>query len=190
MKNNLVVLKSVELFNGIEEADLLQLLSCLSVKRAVYEKGQTEFSCGEVIDRFGIVLSGEVKVVQDELTFGNRSILAESTPAICSRSRLHFASNMTLSVSVYYNGESEIMFIYSGAFLLSVLRPAFSHEAHSKPAEHNSRKTFCLRRRSNLHPSGRHAKNCCLPLGRGREAGNSRFSIPFNRQELRRLSFR
>ena len=59
MKNYLDVLKAVRLFKGIEEADLQPLLSCLCAKVIPYEKGQTVFSSGESIEKFGIVLSGQ-----------------------------------------------------------------------------------------------------------------------------------
>ena len=56
MKNYLDVLKAVRLFKGIEEADLQPLLSCLAAKSVRFEKGQTVFSSGESIEKFGIVL--------------------------------------------------------------------------------------------------------------------------------------
>ena len=76
MKNYLDVLKAVRLFKGIEEANLQPLLSCLCAKVIPYEKGQTVFSSGESIKKFGIVLSGQVQVVQDDY-YGNRSILGK-----------------------------------------------------------------------------------------------------------------
>ena len=57
MKNYTDVLKTVRLFKGIEEADLQPLLSCLAAKSVRFEKGQTVFSSGESIEKFGIVLS-------------------------------------------------------------------------------------------------------------------------------------
>ena len=74
MKNYLDVLKTVRLFKGIEESDLLPLLSCLTAKSVHYEKGQTVFFSGESIEKFGIVLSGQVQVVQDDY-YGSRSLL-------------------------------------------------------------------------------------------------------------------
>lgn len=74
MKNYADVLKTVRLFKGIEEADLRPLLSCLAAKSVRFEKGQPVFSSGESIEKFGIVLSGQAQVVQDDY-YGNRSIL-------------------------------------------------------------------------------------------------------------------
>ncbi len=75
MKKYLEILKKVNLFKGIEESNLLSLMSCLSGKLMHYEKNQTVFMSGETINSFGIVLSGQVQIVQEDY-YGNRSILA------------------------------------------------------------------------------------------------------------------
>ncbi|WP_286954841.1 cyclic nucleotide-binding domain-containing protein, partial [Aminobacterium sp. UBA5277] len=76
MEKYLDVLKTANLFRDIDESDLLRLLSCLSAKSNHYEKGQTVFFSGESIEQFGIVLSGQVQIIQDDY-YGNRSILAK-----------------------------------------------------------------------------------------------------------------
>jgi len=75
MKKYLDVLKKVNLFKGIDESDLLSLLACLSSKLEHYKKNEIVFMSGEAINSFGIVLSGEVQIVQEDY-YGNRSILA------------------------------------------------------------------------------------------------------------------
>ena len=81
MKKYLNVMKTVDLFRNIEEVELLPLLSCLSANMAHFEKGETIFLSGEKIKQFGIVLSGQVQIVQDDY-YGNRSILAEVNQGI------------------------------------------------------------------------------------------------------------
>ena len=110
MKNYMGVLKTVQLFKGIEESDLQPLLSCLSAKAIQYGKGQTVFSSGERIERFGIVLSGEVQVVQDDY-YGNRSILAKIDIGNLFGESFACAEMKTLPVSVITTTESELLFI-------------------------------------------------------------------------------
>ena len=62
MKKYFKLLKTVDLFDGIEENELMSLLACLSAKAVKYEKGQTIFNSGDNLNRFGIVLSGEVQI--------------------------------------------------------------------------------------------------------------------------------
>src|SRR5574344_2442623 len=110
MKNYLDALKAVRLFKGIEEADLRPLLSCLCAKVIHYEKGQTVFSSGESIQRFGIVLSGQVQVVQDDY-YGNRSILGKIDIGNLFGESFACAEIKTLPVSVITMTESELLFI-------------------------------------------------------------------------------
>ena len=110
MKNYLDVLKTVRLFKGIEEADLQPLLSCLAAKSVRFEKAQTVFSSGESIEKFGIVLSGQVQVVQDDY-YGNRSILGKIDIGNLFGESFACAEIKTLPVSVITTTESELLFI-------------------------------------------------------------------------------
>ena len=110
MKKYSNVLKTVKLFKDIEEADLQPLLSCLSARMVHYNSGQTIFLSGESIKRFGIVLSGQVNVVQDDY-YGNRSILARIDVGNMFGESFACAEAETLPVSVIATTESEILFI-------------------------------------------------------------------------------
>ena len=110
MKNYLDVLKTVKLFQGIEESNLQPLLSCLCGKVIHYEKGQTVFFSGESIGKFGIVLSGQVQIVQEDY-YGNRSILAKIDIGNLFGESFACAEIKTLPVSVITTTESELLFI-------------------------------------------------------------------------------
>lgn len=96
------------MFRGIEASGLKPLLPCLSAKRAPYEKGRTAFFSGEVIDRFGIALSGQVPVVQDDY-FGNRGILAKTGTGNLFGESSACAENKPLPVSVVTTADSELL---------------------------------------------------------------------------------
>ncbi len=185
MKNNLEVLKVVDLFKGIEEADLPQLLSCLSAKKAVYGKGQTVFSCGEVIDRFGIVMSGEVQVVQDDY-FGNRSILARIDAGNLFGESFACASNVTLSVSVITTVESEVMFIYCRNLASQCAKACNFHTRIIQNLLNIiSRKNILLTQKIEFTSKRTTREKLLAYLSAEAErAGSSHFNIPFNRQEL------
>lgn len=110
MKKYLDVLKTVDLFKDIDECDLQPLLSCLSAKESHYEKSQTVFSTGERIERFGIVLSGQVQIVQDDY-YGNRSILAKIDIGNLFVESFACSETKTLPVSVITTTESDLLFI-------------------------------------------------------------------------------
>src|SRR5574344_567197 len=110
MKNYLDVLKTVRFFKCIEEADLQPRLSCLCAKSVHYGKGQIVFSSGESIEKFGIVLAGQVQVVQDDY-YGNRSILGKIDIGNLFGESFACAEIKTLPVSVITMSESELLFI-------------------------------------------------------------------------------
>ena len=85
-------------------------MSCLCAKVIPYEKGQTVFSSGESIEKFGIVLSGQVQVVQDDY-YGNRSILGKIDVGNLFGESFACAEIKTLPVSVITTTESELLFI-------------------------------------------------------------------------------
>ncbi len=112
MKRYIEILKSVVLFKGIEESNLQPLLSCLSAKVVHFEKNQIVFMSGENIKSFGIVLSGQVQVVQEDY-YGNKCIIANIGAENLFGEAFTFADIKTLPVSVFTTTESDILFIDS-----------------------------------------------------------------------------
>ena len=83
MKRNLTeknynVLKSNELFCGLEGEALEQALDFFMADTAVYEKGECLHRVGRKMTRFGLVLGGRVQVRMDDID-GNPIIMANVT---------------------------------------------------------------------------------------------------------------
>ena len=110
MKKYFTILQSINLFADIAEEELLPLLACLDAKTVHYEKGQTVFMSGERIKQFGIVLSGEIQIVQDDY-YGNRSILTKVGPGHLFAEAFAYAEIEKLPVSVITTTDSELMLI-------------------------------------------------------------------------------
>lgn len=185
MKKYLNVLKTVKLFKDIEEEDLQPLLSCLCAKALRYEKGQTVFSSGDRIERFGVVLSGEVQIVQDDY-FGNRSILAKIDTGNLFGESFACAEIKTLPVSAITMTESELLFIDCHRLAVPCAKACGFHSrliqnllsiismkniALTQKIEFTSKRTTREKLMSYLSAEAKNAKSSC-------------FSIPFNRQEL------
>ena len=185
MKNLLDIIKMVELFKGIEESELPQLLKCLSVKKAFYEKGQTIFFSGETINRFGIVVSGQVQIVQDDY-FGNRSILAIIDKGHLFGESFAFAKSKALPVSVITTTESEVLFIDCSRL---VSQCANVCSFHSRLIQNMlniiSMKNILLTEKIEF-TSKRTTREKLLSYlsAEAKKSGTSPFYIPFNRQEL------
>lgn len=185
MKNFFEVLKTLDLFKGIDESELVPLLSCLSAKEAHYEKGQTVFLSGEKIECFGIVLSGQVQVVQDDY-YGNRSIFAKIGTGNLFGESFACAETKTLPVSVITTIESDLLFIdchrlaapcaNACAFHRSLIQNmlniiAMKNISLTQKMEFTSKRTT-------------REKLMAYISAEAKKATSNQFSIPFNRQEL------
>ncbi|HAL74352.1 MAG TPA: transcriptional regulator [Clostridiales bacterium] len=73
------VLKMCPLFAGLEEHDILSLLSCLRPVMRDFQKGDLLCQAGGPQETFGIVLSGEVQVQKYDFA-GNRLIIGSFGP--------------------------------------------------------------------------------------------------------------
>lgn len=97
------------LFKGIESIQILSLLDCLEAKIKKYKKGQLVFQNGCKINKCGIVLKGELHIVQYDY-FGNRSILS------IIEENQHFGiayslCNLTLPICIEASKDSLVLFI-------------------------------------------------------------------------------
>jgi CRP-like cAMP-binding protein len=72
----ITAVKLCPLFAGIPEDDLASLLSCLAAVRRSYDKGKYIFSEGQRPETVGIVISGRVHILKEDV-WGNRNLLAE-----------------------------------------------------------------------------------------------------------------
>lgn len=78
MSENFGKIKTAPLFWGIEEVELPELLEALDARSRRYQKGEIIMPEGEKTDSLGLVMSGNVLIVQDDF-WGNRNIMARIT---------------------------------------------------------------------------------------------------------------
>lgn len=90
-------LHTVSLFDGIPEDEALRELKNMGADVSDYQKNNCIIREGEKIDRFGIVVSGSVRVEHTDAS-GNRNIISN-----VSRGRL-FGASAVLSGSEFPNG--------------------------------------------------------------------------------------
>ncbi len=179
------VLKSVDLFRDIKECELKSLLTCLSPNSIHYEKGQTIMFSGESIHRFGIVLSGQVQVVQDDY-YGNRSILANIGTGNLFGESFAFADIDSLPISAITATESVLMFIDCR----KITSPCANACSFHKRLIQNmlrivSMKNILLTQKMEfISKRTTREKLLAYLSAQAKKAGSNHFCIPFNRQEL------
>jgi len=185
MKKYLDVLKKVNLFKGIDESDLLSLLACLSSKLEHYKKNEIVFMSGEAINSFGIVLSGEVQIVQEDY-YGNRSILARIGVGNLFAESFACAQIEALPVSVITTTESDLLFIDCRKLAKPCATACAFHSRLIQNMLHiTAMKNISLTQKIELFQSVPLGKSFwpIFPVRHKRQAAIV-FSIPFNRQEL------
>lgn len=110
MKKYIEILKRCPLFYGIEEENLINMLSCLNAKVDFFDKKYTIIGEGNPAKYIGIVLSGSAQIIQIDY-YGNRSILSNITSSEVFAEAFACAGIETIPVSVIANEPSEIMLI-------------------------------------------------------------------------------
>ena len=149
------------------------------------QKGADCFFSGQHIARFGIVLSGQVQVVQDDY-YGNRSILAHIGPGNLFGESFANGDIETLPVSVIATADSELLFIdchklaspcsracvFHGKLIHNMLRiVSMKNVVLTQKLEFTSKRTTREKLLSYLSFEAQ-------------KTGGSSFLIPYNRQEL------
>ncbi|MFB0920413.1 MAG: Crp/Fnr family transcriptional regulator [Oscillospiraceae bacterium] len=185
MEKDFEILKTCPLFTGIDERDLLSLLSCLAAKTVQFEKNRTVFRCGDTISSFGIVLSGQVQIYQDDY-FGNRSILGNAGQGALFGESFAFAEIKELPVSVVTVTESEIMFIDCGRLSSPCINACSFHSRLIRNLMNIiARKNVALTQKIEF-TSKRTTRDKLLSYlsSEAQKAKSSSFRIPYSRQEL------
>lgn len=79
MEKYMEILKSADLFDGINENEILHILECLSAKPEYFQKGEYIFHTGEYISTVALLLDGYVHIQREDY-WGNLSILSKIFP--------------------------------------------------------------------------------------------------------------
>ena len=182
---HLEILKCCPLFAQIEEEDLVPMLDCLGAREIEAAKGETVFWEGDPARDVGIVLSGQVQILQEDY-YGNRVILGRVTPGELFGESFACAGVEALPVSVVAMERSHILLLDCRRITTSCCNACAFH----------SRMVFNLLRvmaDKNLHfhqklqiTSHRTPREKLMAylLAQAQLRQTRLFTIPFDRQEL------
>lgn len=179
------VLKNCLLFKDIIEDDMYSILDCLAVRQRIYHKNQPIFTTGEEISKIGIVLSGSVQIIKDDI-WGNRTILAKLSHGDLFGEAFCYSDKKNISVNVVASEICEILFI-DYRKIITTCSSSCTH--HNKLIENMmnvlASKNIMLTEKMEII-SKRSTKNKILSYlsNESEKFGSNTFKIPFNRQEL------
>ena len=185
MKKYLEILKKCPLFEGIEDSDLLKMLTCLGVKTDFYDKKYTVLSEATPAKYIGVVLSGSVQVIQVDY-YGNRSILSGLSAGEVFAEAFACAEVGSMPVLVIANEPCEIMMIDSSHILHTCQNNCGFHQRLIYNLMKDlATKTILFHQRIEV-TSKRTTRDKLLTylMMQAKRAGSREFDIPFDRQEL------
>lgn len=182
---NPALIYRLSLFDGIDAADLDDLLNCLDARKRCYAKDEVVLQAGERTCAMGIVLEGSVRLEKQDY-WGNRSILASFGSGQSFAEVYACEPDLPLDINVVAAENAVVLFVDVGRLMTSC--PA-SCAFHARLARNLlgivARRTHALTRKIE-HTSKRttRAKLLSYLSEQAQSAASNRFAIPFDRQEL------
>lgn len=182
--DDLTILTECALFHGLREAQIREMLPCLSARQSRFRRGQFLLRAGDRVAFAGILLSGEAEVLQEDF-WGNRNLLAAVGPGDLFAEA--FACAHTVSpVSVLCKTDGSVLYLNVRAVFSPCEKACAQHKALSQNlirvlAEKNmqlNEKAGFLSQRTTRE------KLLAYLSAQARRAGSASFRIPFDRQQL------
>lgn len=184
MKQYIPALAQSPLFRYIKPQEIEMLLGCLRPKIRHFNKNDNVLVEGKALDRFGILLSGKLQIVQYDY-FGNRTILSSLHPVqLFAEAFAYVDAKFPLTVEVCE--KSTVLFLDSTKCARTCQRRCLFHTEIAYNLLH-----ILARKNVNLTQ-----KIECMSQRTTREKlltflslqalakGSNEFEIPYNRQEL------
>ena len=185
MEEFLSVLRSSSLFSGISESELAAMLSCLDTRTERFPKDAFLLRAGDTADSVGLVLSGSVLVIQEDV-WGNRNILSKAGAGQTFAIAFACAPGSVLNVSVSAETPVTAMFL-NVKRVLNLCPSACEHHSRiirnllGELAEKNLRFSEKL---THMGQRTTRAKLLSYFSAEAQRLGTYEFDIPFSRQQL------
>ncbi len=179
------ILRRTPLFSGVSEQELSAMLSCLDPQLKQFEKDESLLRIGEKTDAIGLVLSGSVLIVQEDI-WGNRNILSKAVAGQTFAAAFACAPGARLNISVVADTPVDAMFL-NVKRILQVCPSACAHHNRiiqnllGELAEKNLR---CNEKLIHTGQRTTRAKLMSYFSAESQRIGSYTFDIPFSRQQL------
>ena len=185
MKEFFPVIRSAPLFSGISEEELTVMLSFLRAEKRVFPKGAFVLRASDTADSIGLVLSGTVLVIQEDI-WGNRNILSKAGLGQTFAAAYACAIGSRLNMSVIAETPVTVMFL-NVKRILNVCPSACSHHSRiirnllGELAEKNLRFNEKL---THMGQRTTRSKIMSYLSSEAQRLGKYEFDVPFSRQQL------
>ncbi len=185
MKEFLPVLRQTPLFRSLSDAQILTMLGCLSAVRREYPKGAFVLDEGDLVEAFGLVLSGNVLVVQEDF-WGNRNIIASIGAGEVFAESYACTAGVPLAVSVVAQDAVVALFLDVRRLLTTCATACEYHNTvvHNLVAMLAAKNLRMNEKLQHMMQRSTREKLLSFLSAESRRLGRATFEIPFNRQQL------
>lgn len=185
MEKYLPILRTAALFQKISDTDILAMLNCLSATIKRFQKNQIIFLSGTTVADIGIVLSGSVLLIKEDL-YGNITILAEISTGHLFAEAFSCAKKDSLPITIVAAEECEILFIDYKRVVTSCSSACLFHARLIENmlwvlANNN---IFLQERIQLISQRSTREKLLAYLYDESQKRGSKIFIIPFDRQQL------
>lgn len=185
MKEYIGILEKTQLFNGIDQNEILQLLSCMQSRLRHYKKGEYIYMQGDSVESIAVLISGQLHIQSDDY-WGNRSIISVLDVGDMFGEAYLSDKSSTILSDVAAVSESTVMFLNFNKILTVCSCACSFHSVVIQNllfaiAEKNRslvNKLGCITKRTTRE------KLICYLSNQAKLHNSSSFTIPFNRQQM------
>lgn len=110
MDKTAILLQNIPLFSGINKSEIAPMLKCLGSYKKKYDKGTYVFMAEDEIQNIGIVISGTIHMIKEDI-WGNKSIIAAMTDGQLFGETFVCSNSLTATVSFITSTDCEVLFI-------------------------------------------------------------------------------
>ncbi|MCI6603983.1 MAG: Crp/Fnr family transcriptional regulator [Clostridiales bacterium] len=178
-------LKNTQLFRGIKEDEIAELLHCLAPRERKFQKDEVIFRAGSPVNEIGLVESGSVNIVVN-LYWGNSIIFGHVGKGEVFAENFAAIPGKELVCDVVACAETEVLFLNMQKLLTTCERAcAFHTRLIMNMLRISAQKNLNMSSRM-MHTASRSLRERLLSYfsEQALEHGSPHFTIPFNRQQL------
>ena len=182
---NTFFLANTQLFRGISESEIAELLLCLGAHERKFQKDDVIFRAGSPVDEFGLVLSGSVNIVVNlywgnSIIFGHMGkgeVFAENYAAIPGKEPV---------CDVVACEDTHVLFLKMQSVMTTCrMGCAYHNRIIQNMLRISAQKNLNMSSRM-MHTASKSLRERLLSYlsEQALEHGGAHFTIPFNRQQL------
>lgn len=182
---NYEFLTKIPLFDNISQNEILKMMQCMSASKKHYCKGDIIFLNGNLLDVFGIVISGSVQISATDIT-NNVCVLSVIKTGDIFGENYAFLENTPLAVDITAHENCDIIFLKTERLFNPCSRACASHSVFLKNliASAARKNVAMTNRMCDISPKSIRGRVMSYFTREVEKHNSKTLTIPFNRLQL------